>query len=123
MCEPASEPVFQAIGEEAERLDKKEGGLTELDSVCAECRKDVSVLKAFVVCFQFGAIVCQFYRFGIYALLNSYPGQNEAPTDRDTVLQASGCDLVQLRTLWLLEQRTAAGLRDSGEGDRLRGEM
>ena len=39
-----AEPVFQTIGEEAERLEKQESGLTELDSVCAECRKDVGAL-------------------------------------------------------------------------------
>ena len=52
-----SESVFQPIGEEAERLEKKEGGLTELDSVCAECRKDVGVLKMFVFIFHFGLLI------------------------------------------------------------------
>lgn len=36
-----SDSIFKSIGEEAEELERKEGGLTELDSVCAECRKEV----------------------------------------------------------------------------------
>lgn len=38
-----SESVFKTIGEEAEQLDTKEeaSGLTELESVCPECRKEV----------------------------------------------------------------------------------
>ena len=40
-----SNSIFKSIGEEAEQLDtKEENGLTELESVCAECRKEVKCL-------------------------------------------------------------------------------
>lgn len=38
-----SEPVFKPIGDEVEQIDTREDSrLTELDSVCAECRKEVN---------------------------------------------------------------------------------
>lgn len=40
----SDEPVFKPIGDEVEQLDtiNSESGLHELESVCAECRKEVS---------------------------------------------------------------------------------
>lgn len=104
-----SEPVFQPIGEEAERLEKKEGGLTELDSVCAECRKDVGVLIEFENIFSISFAYLQSTLFTDTSKFSySTAGQNPTAAYRDTVLQAGRRDLVQLRALRLLEQRTAA---------------